>query len=490
MKDPVQRAQPVVLAAFVAVCMLVFLASSAGVLRLGFPLDDAWIHQTYARNLARLGEWSFVPGEPSGGSTAPLWTLLLTIGYGLRIPHLAWAYVLGGAIWLGLAWSGGRWFARRNPGMPVGAWAVALLIAVEWHLGWAAVSGMETLLFSWLVLLALWAMDEKRAPWLVGAITGIAMWVRPDALTLALPVVVHAMAGAEHRPGPIAKAAATYAIAVGLVALPYFALNAAAAGTAFPSTLYAKTLEYSELQHDPYWLRLFAQLRAPLVGVGIVLVPGLILSAVHGPRSRRTARLAPLAWAVGYLVLFALRLPVVYQHGRYAMPVIPIVIVLSVEGLVLWADLGSTSPMRRIASRVWVITLAMVSAAFVVIGARAYGQDVAIIETEMVDTADWIRANTPAGSLIAAHDIGALGYFADRPILDLAGLTSAEAIPILRNEAGLEAWLDREGATYLMTFPGWYPKLSARGTLVYASAGSYSPAAGGENMAVYAWPAE
>src|SRR3989304_6356112 len=45
----------------------------------GFPLDDAWIHQTYARNLADLGEWSFIPGVPSAGSTSPMWTVILTL---------------------------------------------------------------------------------------------------------------------------------------------------------------------------------------------------------------------------------------------------------------------------------------------------------------------------------------------------------------------------------------------------------------------------
>ena len=35
----------------------------------GFPLDDAWIHQTYARNLGLRGMMAFSPDELSTGST-------------------------------------------------------------------------------------------------------------------------------------------------------------------------------------------------------------------------------------------------------------------------------------------------------------------------------------------------------------------------------------------------------------------------------------
>ena len=47
----------------------------------GYPLDDAWIHQTYARNWAETGQLAYVVGLPSAGSTAPLWTLLLSVAY-------------------------------------------------------------------------------------------------------------------------------------------------------------------------------------------------------------------------------------------------------------------------------------------------------------------------------------------------------------------------------------------------------------------------
>ena len=49
---------------------------------LGVPLDDAWIHYQFARNLSRGNGFGYNPGEPTAGSTAPLWTLLLA-GVGL-----------------------------------------------------------------------------------------------------------------------------------------------------------------------------------------------------------------------------------------------------------------------------------------------------------------------------------------------------------------------------------------------------------------------
>ena len=61
--------------------------------QLGFPLDDAWIHQTYARNLGLHGVMAFSPGQPSTGSTSFAWTVLLAAGYLLKIPFFIWKFV-------------------------------------------------------------------------------------------------------------------------------------------------------------------------------------------------------------------------------------------------------------------------------------------------------------------------------------------------------------------------------------------------------------
>jgi hypothetical protein len=110
-----------------------------------------------------------------------------------------------------------------------------------------------------------------------------------------------------------------------------------------------------------------------------------------------------------------------------------------------------------------------------------------VINTEMVATARWIAAHTPPGALIAAHDIGAVGYFGERRLIDLAGLVTPEVIPFLRDEARLAEYLDARQADFLMSFPGWYPLLTAGRVPVYMSSAGISPGLGGENMVVYEW---
>jgi hypothetical protein len=50
-----------VLLAGIASSLVVYLLAYEFACCIGFPLDDSWIHQSYARNLALPGEWSFLP---------------------------------------------------------------------------------------------------------------------------------------------------------------------------------------------------------------------------------------------------------------------------------------------------------------------------------------------------------------------------------------------------------------------------------------------
>ena len=48
----------------------------------------------------------------------------------------------------------------------------------------------------------------------------------------------------------------------------------------------------------------------------------------------------------------------------------------------------------RVISKVWLISGISIIGLFWILGAKAYAEDVAIIESEMVSTAHWIQENT------------------------------------------------------------------------------------------------
>ncbi len=62
----------------------------------GFPLDDPWIHLTFARNLAEYGSFSYYKNEiVTAGSTSPVYTLILAAGFFITKNEMILSYVLG-----------------------------------------------------------------------------------------------------------------------------------------------------------------------------------------------------------------------------------------------------------------------------------------------------------------------------------------------------------------------------------------------------------
>lgn len=458
----------------------------------GFPLDDAWIHQTYARNWAETGQLAYVAGQPSAGSTAPLWTLLISIAYRLRIDPFLWTRLLG-AVSLGVsAWLLYRLADRLMPGRRTIAWAIGLLGVGEWHLIWAAASGMETILFIALALALIDRVWTQSSGWAIGVIGGLLIVTRPEGvLLIGLAVIVLLARSAKGGPKEIVK----MLLGSIIVAAPGLWLNVQASGSLFPNTFYAKQREYAELMSSPsVWVQsVFEMSLAPLAGVSFVLLPGLItwlITQRHAMRQRNQWALwLPLAWLALHMAVYALRLPVHYQHGRYLIPIIPIVILYGAIGTTRLIDRRSSRGMNRLL-RVSGLTLAaaavIVLIMFVPLGATAYATDTAVIDDEMVVVAQWLNDHVPPDAIIAAHDIGSIGYFTRRPLLDLAGLISPEVIPFIRDEAQLMDWMSARQAAYFVTFPGWYPTLSRSPVFVpiFEGHSSFSP----EHLTVYRKP--
>lgn len=459
-----------------------FLLVSALTYRIGFPLDDAWIHLTYARNFVEHGEWAFRLGQSSAGSTSPLWTALLSIGYLLRLTPYTWTFFLGWVI-LSLLGIRAENIARRllrsyNSKVP---W-VGLFIVLAWHLTWSATSGMETLLHGFLILTVLGMLMENSPHYMtLGLLAGLSVWVRPDGLTLLGPILFTAFLSErtfEERRGVLAKVF----VGFGILFVFYLLFNLALSGTPMPSTFYAKQAEYGE-----YWQakalseRLTDYILPMIASPFVVLVPGLFLWTGRIIRGREWGALAGILWFLGYIGIYFMRLPA-YQHGRYILPAFPVLYLWGMTGMMGY--ITSAKANQRL-SLLWQTLLIVLILTFQWIGARQNAQDVILIETQMVRTAQWINENLPPDAVLAVHDIGAIGYFTPNPLIDLAALVTPDVVDFIRDEARLAEYMDASQAEYLVTFPGWYPQLTKYLAVVSKAGLAEFPFE--EDMTVYRW---
>jgi hypothetical protein len=415
-----------------------------------------------------------------------LWTLLISIAYRARIDPFLWTWLLG-ATSLGLsAMLVYRLAHRLLPLHPYLAWLAGLICVFDWHLIWAAASGMETMVF---IVLALAIIDRTLADspdWLIGLLSGLLIVTRPEGLLL-IGLVTIARAARSDRRG--LRRLVTLMAAMLVVVAPLAWFNVQAGGSLFPNTFYAKQKEYDVLLSSwSIWLPSIGQmLITPLVGAPIVLLPGLSAWLITQRRTWRDRtqwiKWLPVAWIALHTLVYAVRLPVHYQHGRYLIPILPIVILYGAIGTGSLIARRSGRSITRVAGIVLIISTLVILISYAPIGAQAYTTDVAIIDDELVVVARWLDEHVPPGAVIAAHDIGAIGYFTRRPLLDLAGLISPEVIPFIRDETRLKDWMLSRRAAWFVTFPDWYPMLSRDSifTLVFTGHSAFSP----EHLTVY-----
>jgi hypothetical protein len=479
------RVDPRIIIALAALAAVLFyLLVSALIFRVGFPLDDAWIHFTYARNFAEHGEWAFRLGEKSAASTAPLWTLMIGVGYFLKLAPYIWTYFLGWVI-LTLLGIQGEDIAQRlvNTYRPRLPW-VGLFFVTAWHLTWSAVSGMETLLHGYIILVTLsMLLSGSRRYLALGLLAGLSVWVRPDGLTLLGPIVFTALLvekSSKQRNDALFK----ILIGFGALFVPYLLFNLALSGNPMPNTFYAKQAEYQE-----FWLSQTIMYRignyvTPIVASPfLVLIPGVFIWLRNVTQSRSWGAIAGVIWFFGYIAIYFMRLPA-YQHGRYIIPALPILYLWGILGMIEFVNSQKSNPRLVL---LWNSLLAALCLLFTFVAARQNAYDVYWIETEMVGTAEWVQANIPPDALLAVHDIGALGYYVPNPMIDLAGLITPDVVPFIRNSSGLKEYLDVKSADYLIVFPGQYPALVSDRKSLFSSGVRFNLLDFDDHIQVYPW---
>jgi hypothetical protein len=472
---------------------------------LGFPLDDGWIHQQFAKHLAEDGQLAFNRGEPSAGSTAPLWSALIAV------PRLAGADPVLATKLIGMALSAVAatmtWLlAREISSSPFVAWVAGLAVALSPRLTWAGVSGMEVPLYVALSLGALLAYvrDPDRLAPVWGVLAALSGASRPETFVIFFLLAFHRLTSSA--PDARSEALATLRRATAAFAAPvvlYALANVYGSGRPWPSTFtktegrgvfgaiatgridaVVETALVSPLEALNGFLRFFFEQSAILT---MTVVPGALAATRLMGRGHVRGSVVVLVAAVVPALHGAVapNLPLVQGEGRYIAHALVLTFVLGAWGLGELARQTGRPAVMAVLAAVAVARLASQNAGF----ADRYALMVDNINRMHVTIGRWVRDETRPDSVVALSAIGAIATVSDRRVVDLEGLVSTDVIPF-KYPGGRLLYLERERPDYLIIFPEWYPDLAERTDLFREvrriSFRRVNPAP--ETMAVYRTP--
>jgi len=470
----------VILLFFVSLLILV-IAWVKNTTTLTFPLDDAFIHAVYARNLVRGHFWEFNIGERAMAETAPLWVFALSLPYAFGLNGFWAALIVNGVLFvlLGVIIYRFALFVVADRSL---ALITSMLVACTPPIVYAALSGMETMLSVILVWSALVIFVSKKPDYaLISSILGVSVWARPDYGLLFVLFWLFAVPR-NHKLKSL----------VGLIPIAAFAMfHILLWGKPAPETFYAKVsdegliwaLRTGNLREICLSI-FFYPVRSVVSALGAFYpyIPPMALFAIVGicyiVRKNIKKMRQLILIALLYIVIRGILItPSAYQWGRYIAWVFPLMVFVAAVGLqkfryraialslalislaafFLWrfwapwlsdAVLGGKimMPGKNILfgwsyfPELWsVVALASFSAfllvllrdkllvftgiLFIAMFLCVYGAGFSIaldmhkISGLQVSSARWCGENLPAGTRILVHDIGAVGFYAPKLVV-------------------------------------------------------------------------
>ena len=386
----------------------------------GFVADDAFITFRYAYNLAHGSGFVYNPGVQVLGTTTPLFAFILGLfgSVGLDIPRTA--------LVIGLFASGmtAAVIYRLALRLRFTHWAVvpAVMYAL-WPRSIVAEScGMEAPLFAFFVIGSLYYY-AKSLPIYALAMGTLATLTRPEGLaSLGLLMVIYLYQYRERW--------------VQIVLTPLFLLGpwvffaTLYFGSAIPNSISGKLALYSRWGTMSIWdtFVFYMSWHNPM---GWAVTALAIAGGIWLWKKQNWGGVAAI-WLVGMILFY------VFSGARvffwYAAPLYPVLLLFSAAAL----PYASTkfSVLEKVGREYSLVAMAVIGA-IAVVGIVPAAQYYRTFQADMDNchraVATFLSTHVGENELVAAEDIGYMGYYSRKRILDRDGLVSPEAAPYNRS---------------------------------------------------------
>jgi hypothetical protein len=384
-------------------------------------IDDAFITLDYARNLALHLHWGLLPGEVANTATSPLNIALLaaadelTRAFGHGVDAVAAVGVVTVGYALVMAWSWTRIVRAFDLPLVTAAVGMALVLANPFLL---SALGLEVLL-AVALLMALVAAAVEGRPGRFGVVAALALLTRLDLIVFVLAIAAATRA--------IRRGWKRAALALALVAGPWFVFSWIYLGSAVPDTLLIKTSQRAIWTSWGFFNgpAMYVDLAHRGGAVALAFAPAVLgLVALFAWRAAPRPVLGLAAGGVAYYLVLAALDPGPY-HWYYVPPVAALSTFAAIAAgawLVRARD-GSGRPRAiPVAAVGSLAALALVAAVTDVTHGTPWRSPV--ITTNFADAADYervgraLRGRVGRATVASYGEIGTLAYYCECRIVD------------------------------------------------------------------------
>jgi hypothetical protein len=374
--------------------------------------DDPFISYRYAENLTRGLGFVYNPGERILSTTTPLFTTILAV-VGLIIPKFHLMATTIGIISLGL---GGLFIfdLGRTYDAPIVGW-VGLLLYPTFPLLVSTI-GSETPVYLAFCLGA-YAFYARKNYLLAGFFGVLGTLTRPDGILVLGILSIDYLIRYRH-PIPWKPILLSSAILIGWLAFSWIYF-----GSLIPVTLAAKQQQGLLSASESFSTGLVSVANRynswPYV-LGLILAIGGVIFALWQKRDWLTIIIWPVVYFISYALLGVTR------YFWYYAPLIPGI----VAAIGLGVSMISNTINMFIGNRIIIRRLSLIVPGFL-IGSLLVANGLQLQQLSSRQdprlgiykaVGDWLRENTSPGERVASLEVGILGFYAQRPMVDFAGL--------------------------------------------------------------------
>ena len=404
-------------------------------------LDDAFITFRYAQNLISGHGLVYNPGEAVLGTTTPVYALLMTglglLGGGAQAPFPTisiFVNAIADSLTCWLLIKLGEALGYRRAGL-----SAAIIWAIAPYSVTFAIGGMETSLFVLMMVSTLYLHSTNKPIW-AALLASLSLLTRPDALLFIAPLVIERLrfAAIQWRKDRQINRSMVNEIATFCLPITCWAVfGFLAYGNPIPNSILAKVAAY-HLPADAALTRLLQHFGTPFfghqifdnwwIGAGFVIYLTLYLIGASGAVRNKKITWPIFAFPWIYLIAFAIANPLIFRW--YLTPPLPFYflgIFIGVERL--------SQHWKPPALLVIVASLAFISTLFGWTlhpdhGPNRPAPKMAYIELELLyrRAAEELQGRIQSDQVLAAGDIGVLGYYTSARILDTIGLISPQSL--------------------------------------------------------------